>query len=261
MSADAGGTRAPACAPGELTGRVAVVTGGSGGIGTAILRALAGADATAISLDVVAPPKTDARSGSRPRLPFVPCDVRDDASVREAIRTVVQRHGRLDIAVYAAGISREAVTWKLAVEDWDLIHTVNLRGAFLLLRHAIPAMRQTGGGRVVLIGSINGSRGKLGTVAYSASKAGLLGLAKTVARETGRFGICVNVVEPGWVRTPLTESLPEDIREAARRETLLGSLTEPGDVAAAVRFLCGPGAARVTGQILRVDAGQLLGNG
>ncbi len=119
-------------------------------------------------------------------------------------------------------------------------------------------MRRTGGGRLVLIGSINGSRGKLGTAAYSASKAGLLGLAKTVSRETGRFGILVNVVEPGWVRTPLTDAIAEHVREAAIAETLIGELVEPEDVASAVVFLCGPGARRVTGQILRVDAGQYL---
>lgn len=117
------------------------------------------------------------------------------------------------------------------------------------------------GGRVVLIGSINGSRGKFGTSAYSASKAGLLGLAKTVARETGRFGITVNVIEPGWVRTPLTDAVPTEIRQAAVAETILGTLVEPSDIAAAVLFLCGPGGRRITGQVLRVDAGQVLGGG
>ncbi len=119
-------------------------------------------------------------------------------------------------------------------------------------------MRQKGG-RVVLIGSINGSRGKFGTSAYAASKAGLLGLAKSVARETGRFGVLVNVVEPGWVRTPLTDALPDKAREAAVAESPLGELLEPADIAAAVLFLCGPGASRITGQILRVDGGQYLG--
>ena len=95
--------------------------------------------------------------------------------------------------------------------------------------------------------------------AYSASKAGLLGLAKTVARETGRFGITVNVIEPGWVRTPLTEALPPQIREAAQAEGLLDELVEMTDIAAAVNFLCGPGGKHITGQILRVDAGQFLG--
>jgi NAD(P)-dependent dehydrogenase (short-subunit alcohol dehydrogenase family) len=151
------------------------------------------------------------------------------------------------------------VVWKLGVEDWDLEHAVNLRGAFLLVRHAVPLMRRGPGGRIVLIGSINGSRGKFGTSAYSSSKAGLLGLAKSVARETGRFGIRVNVVEPGWVRTPLTEAVPPDVREAAEAESLLGTLLEPAAVAATVLFLCGPGGSRITGQILRVDAGQYLG--
>ena len=121
-------------------------------------------------------------------------------------------------------------------------------------------MREGGnGGRVVLIGSINGSRGKFGTAAYSASKAGLLGLSKTVAREAGRFGVLVNVVEPGWVRTPLTEKIPPQIREAALAESLVGSFLDPEDVASAVLFLCGPGGKRITGQILRVDGGQFLG--
>jgi NAD(P)-dependent dehydrogenase (short-subunit alcohol dehydrogenase family) len=234
-----------------LAGKVGIVTGGSGAIGDAIMAALEEQGARVVSLDIVAP----ARSGRA----FQPCDVRDDSSVAAAIAAVQRDHGRLDLVVHAAGITRDAVVWRLAVEDWDVVHSVNLRGAFLLLRHAIPLMRTTDGGRIVLIGSINGSRGKFGTSAYSASKAGLLGLAKTVAREVARFGILVNVVEPGWVRTPLTETVPKEIRDAALAESLVGSFLEPRDIAAAVTFLCGPGASRVTGQILRVDGGQFLG--
>ncbi len=237
----------------ELAGKTAVVAGGSGGIGSAIVRTLQQAGAAATSLDVSPPPDSD--------IPWLPCDVRSDDSVGSAVRQFVEQNGRLDLVIHAAGISREAVVWKLAVEDWDMIQAINLRGAFLLLRHSIPVMRQGQGGRVVLIGSINGSRGKFGTSAYSASKAGLLGLAKSVARETGRFGILVNVIEPGWVRTPLTEALPATLRQAAEAESVLGSLLDVSDVAAAVLFLCGPGASRITGQILRVDAGQFLGGG
>ena len=230
-------------------GKVAVVTGGCGGIGQAVILALREAGAKAVALDVQPAPD---------KIPALVCDVRDDASVEEAVRQVHFEHGRLDFAIHAAGVSRDAVVWKLAVEDWDRILAINLRGAFLLLRHAVPLMRQQGG-RAVLIGSINGSRGKFGTSAYSASKAGLLGLAKSVARETGKFGITVNVIEPGWVRTPLTEAVPKQIRDAAVAESLLGTLLEPSDVAGAVLYLCGPGGARITGQILRVDSGQYLG--
>ncbi len=234
-----------------LQGKVAVVTGGSGAIGTAIREALTQQGARAVSIDTRAP----GHGGL-----FQDCDVRDDKSVAGAIAAVHRNHGRLDVVVHAAGVSREGVVWKLAVEDWDLVQSVNLRGAFLLLRHAIPAMRDGDGGRIVLIGSINGSRGKFGTAAYSASKAGLIALAKTVAREGARFGILINVVEPGWVFTPMTKALPQEIQDAALRESVIGRFVEPCDVAAAVAFLCGPGARQITGQILRVDGGQSLGS-
>lgn len=186
-------------------------------------------------------------------------DLRDERSVASALDAVEKQHGRLDILIHAAGVSFDAVVWKTPVAEWDRVQAVNLRGAFLLLNHGIPVLRRTGGGRVVLVGSINGSRGKFGTSAYSASKAGLIGLARTVARESGRLGITVNVIEPGWVRTPLTERMPPAFTEAAVEETLLGRLTEPDEIAAAVLYLCGAGGAAVTGQVLRVDCGQFLG--
>ncbi|MBZ5682430.1 MAG: SDR family oxidoreductase [Acidobacteriia bacterium] len=235
-----------------LENMIAVVTGGSGAIGSAIIACLEQQGACAVSLDVARPAGGTA--------PFQPCDVRDDGSVASAIAEVQHKYGRLDLVIHAAGVSREAVLWKLAVEDWDFVQSVNLRGAFLLLRHAIPVMRTGEGGRIVLIGSINGSRGKFGTSAYSASKAGLIALAKTVAREVARLKILINVVEPGWVRTPLTEGLPQAVRDAALAESLVGRYVEPADVAAAVSFLCGPGAQQITGQILRVDGGQSLGS-
>ncbi len=234
---------------GEFDGRLAVVTGGSGAIGAEIVAALSRGGATAISLDVS--PTKDAHAK------WIACDVRNDDSVAAAVHAVRERYGRLDIVVHAAGIARDAVLWKLPVENWDLVQQVNLRGAFLLMRHTIPLLRENGG-HIVLIGSINGSRGKFGTSAYSASKAGLIGLAKTAARETGRFGITVNVIEPGWVRTPLTESHPPSVREAALAETLTGEFVEPSDIAATALFLCGRGGRHITGQVLRVDSGQLV---
>jgi 3-oxoacyl-[acyl-carrier protein] reductase len=234
----------------ELAGRVAVVSGGSGAIGRAILEAFEEAGARAFSLDVSDPGGKHA---------WVNCDIWEESSVVDAVESVYKTEGRLDFVVHAAGISHNSVIWKMSAEGWDSVQAVNLRGAFILLRHSIPLLRRGAGGRIVLIGSINGSRGRLGTSAYSASKAGLIGLAKTVAREVGRFEIPVNVVEPGWVRTPLTEVVPQAVKDAALAESLLGTFLEPADVAASVLFLCGRGAAHITGQILRVDGGQYLG--
>jgi 3-oxoacyl-[acyl-carrier protein] reductase len=233
-----------------LEGQVAVVTGGSGAIGDAIVAALCEAGAHAVALDV-APPGDGASDWEQ-------CDVRDDASVAAAVEKVARERGRLDILVHCAGITRDAVLWKLSPEDWDVVQQVNLRGAFLLLRHGVPWLRKNSSGRIVLIGSINGSRGKFGTATYSASKAGLIGLMKTAAREVAGFGILVNVVEPGWVRTPLTEKVPAALREAAIESSLLKKALEPSDIANAVVYLCGPGGRLITGQILRVDAGQVL---
>jgi 3-oxoacyl-[acyl-carrier protein] reductase len=234
-----------------LAGKVTVVTGGSGGIGSAIIDTFQQAGALAFSLDMGKP----AGDG----IPWIRTDVTSDDSVRAAVEKVFQERGRLDLVVHAAGVTRDAVLWKLPVADWDLVHSVNLRGAFLLLRHTVPLLRQGKGGRVVLIGSINGSRGKFGLAAYASSKAGLNGLARSAARELARFGILVNVVEPGMVRTPMTEALPPAVRDAAARESLLGRLLEPEEVAAAVLFLCSAGANQITGQILRVDGGQYIG--
>lgn len=236
---------------GELAGRVALVTGGSGGIGRAIIAHLSGAGAQAYSLDVT---PLDQDAGS-----WIATDVRDDDSVGAAVAEAEQRSGRVDMLIHAAGISADHVVWKLPLEEWDRVQSVNLRGAFLLLRHGIPALRRMGGGRVVLIGSINGSRGKAGTSAYSASKAGLIGFARSVARETGRYAIRVNVVEPGWVRTPLTDRMPADVVQTAIGDSLVGRVLEPADVARAVLFLCGAGGEPITGQVLRVDGGQFLG--
>jgi NAD(P)-dependent dehydrogenase (short-subunit alcohol dehydrogenase family) len=148
--------------------------------------------------------------------------------------------------------------WKLSDEDWSDVLRVNLDAAFFLLRAAAPHLRSSSRGAVVLISSINGERGKLGQSNYSASKAGLIGLAKSAARELGRDGARVNVIAPGFIETAMTESLPESVREKAIEESVLGRVGQPEDVAGAVLFLCSDLSRHITGQVLRVDGGQLI---
>ena len=171
---------------------------------------------------------------------------------------VKQEAGGLDVLVHAAGIVRDAVLWKMDPDDWTAVLRTNLDSAFHLLRAFAPLLRESEAGAVVLIGSINGERGKFGQANYAASKAGLIALARTAARELGRFGVRVNVVAPGLIRTPMTDGLPEDVTRHAVEETALGRIGEPGDVARAVLFLCTPLSGHVTGQVLRVDGGQLM---
>jgi NAD(P)-dependent dehydrogenase (short-subunit alcohol dehydrogenase family) len=176
------------------------------------------------------------------------------------VADVAGRAGRLDVVVHCAGITRDAVVAKMSDADWHEVIATNLDSAFYLLRSVAPALRQAGGGAVVLVSSINAERGKVGQANYAASKAGMNALAMTAARELGRFGIRVNVVAPGWIDTPMTAAVPEEYRQRALDETVVGRLGQPEDVAGAVLFLCSDLGRHVTGQVLRVDGGQLIGH-
>jgi acetoacetyl-CoA reductase/3-oxoacyl-[acyl-carrier protein] reductase len=234
-----------------LEGRVALVAGG-GGIGGAVSGLLLGAGARVVVLD-------------RPGRPAPPgaavhsCDVTESAAVGAAVTAVAREEGRLDLLVHCAGIVRDGPLLELGDEDWRAVLDTNLSSAFYLLRAAVPALRAAGGGSVVLVSSINGERGKAGQANYAASKGGLNALARTAARELGRFGIRVNVVSPGWIETPMTAGLPAALRRRALEESVLGRLGQPEDVARAVLFLCSELSRHVTGQVLRVDGGQLIG--
>lgn len=236
----------------SLSGQVAVVTGGGGGIGTAAASLLADAGARVISLDRAG---RDGPPGTR----SMACDVADGALIAAAIERVVRDEGRLDIVVHCAGITRDRSIAKMADAEWTEVMRTNLDSAFHLVRAAIGPLRDAGGGAIVLVSSINAERGKAGQANYAASKAGLIGLARTAARELGRHLIRVNVVAPGWVDTGMTAALPPEVRQRALDETVLGRVGTPGDVAGPILFLCSPLGRHVTGQVLRVDGGQLMG--
>jgi acetoacetyl-CoA reductase/3-oxoacyl-[acyl-carrier protein] reductase len=235
-----------------LEGRVALVAGGGGGIGGAVASLLLAAGARVVSLDRAGRP---APEGALQRS----CELSDAAQVNQAVAATAGQHGRLDLVVHCAGITRDGPLLKLGDQDWREVLATNLDSAFYLLRAAAPALRAAGGGAVVLVSSINGERGKAGQANYAASKGGLNALARTAARELGLHGIRVNVVAPGWIDSPLTAALPSGLRQRALEETVLERVGEPRDVAGAVLFLCSELARHVTGQVLRVDGGQLIG--
>ncbi|HEX5053180.1 MAG TPA: SDR family NAD(P)-dependent oxidoreductase [Planctomycetota bacterium] len=230
----------------SLHGRTALVSGGSGGIGRAVVATLQHAGAEVYSIDrvgTVAPPGAV----------HLQCDLADAAAI-----AALHDHlpANLHAFVHCAGITRDGVLWKLAPEAWSEVLRVNLDSAFHLLRVVVPRLRATGGGSIVLLASINGERGKFGQCNYAASKAGLIALGKSAARELGSFGIRVNSVAPGWIETDMTKSLTVEQKRAALTETALGKLGRPEDVAGAVLFLCSDLSGHVSGQVLRVDGGQ-----
>lgn len=242
----------------ELEGRVALVTGGASGIGLACARELSrrGARVAVADADAAGLSRLARRFGAAN---LYAIDVADPAAVRRAVADLTRRRRRLDILVLAAGICRDAVLWKMTDEAWSRVIDVDLSGAAHVLRAAAPALRRQRRGRVVFISSINGRRGKVGQSNYAAAKAGLLGLARSAARELAGSGVTVNVVEPGFTTTPMTAGLPSRIRRRALAETPLGRAGRPEDIAAAVAFFASPAASHITGQSLAVDGGQGMG--
>ena len=237
--------------PLSLEGRLALVTGGSGAIGSAIVSLFQEAGARVVSVDRPGSPVPDG-------VTFLPVDLAERTQIEALVAEVERVHGRIDILVHCAGVTRDSVLWKMSHEQWSEVLAVNLDAAFHLLKQCTPVMRRTGGGAVVLVSSINGQRGKFGQSNYVASKAGLIGLAKAAALELGGFGIRVNCVAPGWIETPMTATVPAEFRDRALAETPLHRLGQPGDVASAVLFLCSEMSRHITGQVLRVDGGQLM---
>ncbi len=233
----------------SLDGKVALVTGAAGAIGsaTAALLRAAGARVAAVDLPGLGVP-LDCEA--------MPSDLSAAGAAQDLLARFAASFDRLDVIVHAAGITRDAVLWKLSDEAWADVMGVNLDAAFRLLREATPWLRRQGGA-VVLISSINGERGKFGQANYAASKAGLIALGKTAAKELGRFGVRVNVIAPGLIETPMTAGLPGEALAKAREETALGHFGKPEDVARAALYLAAPLSSHVTGQVLRVDGGQL----
>jgi NAD(P)-dependent dehydrogenase (short-subunit alcohol dehydrogenase family) len=239
--------------------RVAIVTGGTRGIGAAITRRLAAA-----GVDVVAVYRGDAAAAkavaaTSDRITTAQVDVADAAACAGLVRRVVDDRGRLDHLVNNAGLLVEAASVDTEPLDWERVVSVNLSAAFHLSRAAIPVMRAAGFGRIVNVSSVTAVMGSPTEAAYGAAKAGLHGLTRSLARETARAGITVNCVVPGVFETDMTASMPEPTRQAILRMIPVGRRGHPDELARAVWFLLGDDAGYLTGSMLTVDGGLSMG--
>lgn len=246
----------------NLQGKVAIVTGGSMGIGRAIALDLA-----AHGADVAINYRKHADEASRivgemerlgRRGLAVQADVASFDDAQRMVDTVREKFGRLDILVNNAGINRDAVVWKMSEAQWDEVILTNLKGYFNYIHATASVFKEQGSGKIVNITSINGLRGKFGQSNYSAAKAGIIGLTKAVARELGKFNVNVNAIAPGLIETDMVQQAPQDVKDKALAEIMLGRLGTPEEVAHVVTFLCSDFARHITGEVIKVDGGQYI---
>ena len=246
----------------EFEDRVAVVTGAASGIGRACALELARGGASVAVVDVAGEESLeDARraleeAGARPAV--FRADVSDFAAAERVVGETLARFGRLDILVNAAGVTADAPLWKMTEEQWERVLAVNLKGTFNYLRAAAPVFRERRAGKVVNVASVEALRGRFGLANYAASKAGVVSLTRSAAVELGRSNVNVNAVAPGFVRTPMTDRLPAEIKEHAARAAALGRTGEPEEVAHLIAFLCSERARFITGEVIRIDGGLLI---
>jgi 3-oxoacyl-[acyl-carrier protein] reductase len=237
----------------SLEGKSALVTGGSRGIGRAVVLELVEAGAT-VTLSYRSGKDKAEEVARETGATAVQADVSDP----EAAKRLVDDAGELDILVNNAGVTRDGLSMRMSMEDWDTVLNTNLKGAFNFIQAVMRPMIKQRSGRIINISSIAGLIGNAGQANYAASKAGLIGLTKTLARELASRGITVNAVAPGLIETDMTTVLSEEIRQNILKNVPLGKLGEPEDIAGAVAYLASAEAKYVTGQVLTVDGGMVM---
>ncbi len=243
-----------------MSKKVALVTGGTGGIGTAVCKELHDQGHTVVACYLPQEEqqayqwqKTMADQGYQ--LNIEPCDVACYESSGKLVESVNEKYGTVGILVNAAGITRDKTLHKMEPEQWKSVLTTNLDSIFNVTKHVIEQMTENGFGRIVSISSVNGRKGQFGQTNYSAAKAGMYGFSKALAQEVARKGVTVNTVSPGFIKTSMTDEIPEDIRNSIVSQIPIGRMGEPSDIAKAIGFLCSESAAYITGANLDVNGG------
>lgn len=242
-----------------LSGKVALVTGGARGIGREIALTFGKNGATVIVNYNGSKEKAEElvslieEQGGKATA--IQCDVSDNEACKGMIDQVLKEYGRVDILVNNAGVTRDNLIMRMSEEDYDLVLNTNLKGAFHTIRHLSRSFLKQRSGKIINISSITGIMGNPGQANYAASKAGLIGLTKSVAKELGSRGICVNAIAPGFIETDMTNALGEEVRAAYEKQIPLGRLGKPQDIAELALFLAGSGSDYITGQVISVNGG------
>ena len=246
----------------SLHGKTAVVTGGSRGIGRAVCLELARRGANIVLCyagNRTAAEETASQCrGLGAEVLAVRCDVSDSGQVKALMDAAVAQFSRIDILVNNAGITRDGLLLTMKDEDFDAVIETNLRGAYLCMRYASKIMLRQKYGRIVSVSSVVGLRGNAGQTNYAASKAGIIGMTKSLARELAARNVTVNAVAPGYIETEMTAALPEEAKTKLRAQIPMGKLGAPEQVAKAVAFLSGDDADYITGQVLSIDGGMAM---
>ncbi|ERJ11819.1 3-oxoacyl-ACP reductase FabG [Haloplasma contractile] len=238
----------------RLEGKIAIVTGGARGLGEEMAKLFASEGATVIAADM------SDLTYEQENVEGYKLNVTDTENCKELFNYVLEKHGKIDILVNNAGITRDGLTRKMTDEMWDLVIDVNLKGVFNLTKHVGPQMMQQGSGSIINISSIVGEYGNIGQANYAATKAGVIGLTKTWAKEFSRKGaaVRVNAITPGYTMTDILKTVPQDLLDKFAKQTMLGRLGQPEEIAKAALFLASEDASYVTGHTLSVNGGMRL---
>lgn len=242
--------------------RVALITGAGRGIGATIARTLAAEKMDIAVVDYsdesAAKETLDALKEAGVAARYYKCDVSDFSATKETVDKIVKDFGKIDVLVNNAGITADKLIMRMEEADWDRVLSINLKGCFNMIKHVTPYMMRKRYGRIVSISSVVGLMGNAGQANYAASKAGIVGLTKTVAKEFGARNITANAVAPGFIKTAMTDALTEEQKQAMYKLIPLGCLGETQDIANAVKFLVSDDARYITGVVLKVDGGMYI---
>ena len=245
----------------DLSGKVALITGASRGIGQSISIVLAqyGAHVICVSRNINdVQSVADKITNQKFVASAVSCDISNTNNVTELVKDIIEKHGRIDILINNAGITSDNLLMRMSEDDWDNVLNVNLKAAFTAIKAASRTMIKQRSGRIINISSVVGLMGNAGQVNYAASKAGLIGMTKSVAREFASRGITANCIAPGYIETEMTNKLKDEVKSSLNEQIPLGRIGNVEDIAYAVAFLASDEASYITGQTLAVDGGMVM---